>query len=405
MSTGLEDQLRMAFERESDFVQPQPELASRVRASARRRRLVGAVVAAACAVVLVAAGATYLAVGLHQNAPATHHHRASKERAPRTLVSADYQIGQLAVSGRYLYLASADNDTLSAYDRATGKLLRTLTVPASPSALAVGPGGLIWLAFYPGSGEQTGIWLLSPDLRQRSTVSGIQTAIILPYSRTAARIPTSSGLVAPTLSGLVTVRMPPPGQAGRASSQLDPGTNLGPSRNIAPGTWAGLLDGRVTVQVTDWYGLHSHVVTAGQPRLRFGGSPGHWVGSVTSTGSAIWAEIYTVHGNQASSGPLVRLDGRLQPTTPRSVRTSPVLTRTEQVWSAGHTVWVATAAPSHALVCFRAGATIGPITTVTVHGQVLLLAATAQTVYVSTGSWEFPTPSTVVSYPVPAACR
>ncbi len=237
MNSGLEDQLRTAFEQASDFIQPGPELASRVRATARRRRAMVTTVAVACALILIATGVSYLATGLRRDASVTRHHRGPTGRIARTLVRADFPIEQLAVSGRYLYVDSSSNDTLSAYDRVSGKLLRMLRVPDTPSALAVGPSGLVWLAFYANqSGGPTGIWLLSPDLRQRSAEPGIGADIIVPSSRTTAWVPTQDGLVR--------VGMPTPGQPGRATAHLNPGTSLGPSLNTAPGHSAALLDGR-----------------------------------------------------------------------------------------------------------------------------------------------------------------
>ena len=100
------DQLRTAFEQASDFIQPGPELASRVRATARRRRAMVTTVAVACALILIATGVSYLATGLRRDASVTRHHRGPTGRIARTLVRADFPIEQLAVSGRYLYVDS-----------------------------------------------------------------------------------------------------------------------------------------------------------------------------------------------------------------------------------------------------------------------------------------------------------
>jgi hypothetical protein len=57
-------------------------------------------------------------------------------------------------------------------------------------------------------------------------------------------------------------------------------------------------------------------------------------------------------------------------------------------------------------VCFTAGTTPGPVTTLPVTGEVVALAATADTVYVNAhqppGSYA---PSPITGYPIPAACR
>ena len=112
----------------------------------------------------------------------------------------------------------------------------------------------------------------------------------------------------------------------------------------------------------------------------------------------MWVSTFAQHGAEASlQGPLVRLNAGLTPTTPTPVRTSPVLARSEEVWSRGRTIWVATGVLKHSLVCFTAGSRIGPV---------VALAATSAHVYVNAlqppGSTA---PSQIVSYPVPAACR
>lgn len=197
--------------------------------------------------------------------------------------------------------------------------------------------------------------------------------------------------------------MPPPGQRGRTRQHLEAGTGLGPPLNTAPGVWAGLLDDRVVVQVTNGYGLDSHLVIAGRLSRTFGGAQRHQVGAVTSTGSSLWVQLFAVKDNNAAaSGPLVRLDGQLRETTPTFVQDSSVLSRSESVWSSDDTVWVSTAARGHSLVCFNAGRQAGPVTTVPVSGHVAVLAMSGATVYVGTESHGT---TTITDYPVPAACR
>jgi hypothetical protein len=242
-----------------------------------------------------------------------------------------------------------------------------------------------------------GLWLLSPDLRLRSAYGGIQSNSILPVSRTTALIPTQYGLLS--------VQMPAPGQPGRATAHKDPGTSLGPARDTAPG-WAGYLNGRVAVEATNGYGYDSHLVIAGQPGVRFGGSLQHQVGYVVGAAGSLWVATFAIHNSNAdASGPLVRLDGQLRMTTPEFVRASPVLAKTEEIWADGETVLAATATAGHALVCFASGSATGPVATLPVTSQVVALAVAHDTVYLSTqrsqtnGAWA------VSSYPVPASCR
>ncbi len=105
---------------------------------------------------------------------------------------------------------------------------------------------------------------------------------------------------------------------------------------------------------------------------------------MTGTGGSLWVSTFAIHNSNAdASGPLVRLDGQLRVTTPEFVRASPVLAKTEEIWADGETVLAATAAAGHALVCFAAGSATGPVATLPVSGQVVALAATQDTVYVT----------------------
>jgi hypothetical protein len=372
VSTGIGQELKAAFEMASDFVQPTADLAERARTATRRRRSkLTLTIAAVTAFALVAVGGGYLLAKQREPASGTN-----LDRVRHLMMVPPYvQVQQLAVSGPYLYVLTVMQGgppyALKAYNRVTGRLIGRVGVPANPSAMTVGPGGLVWLAFY---------------------------RTILPIGRTTAWIPTQYGLLR--------VHLPAPGQSGRASQHLEAGTRLGPGRNTAPGVWAGWLDGRVVAQVTNGYGLDSHLVIAGEPGRTFGSAPQHEVGAVASTGNSLWAQLFAVNDNYASaSGPLVRLDGQLRTTTPEFVKDSPVLTRSESVWSEGSTIWVASAARSHSLVCFRSGSPSGPITTLAFSGQVAALAATSDTVYVTSTPLNTYDDFTVVSYPVPAACR
>ena len=252
MSRKLDDELRAAFEIASDFIEPPPGLAdnARRRSRARLRKRLGAVVA--CVLVLTVTGAVYAASGHYRSDP------APAAVTPQSPFTVGYPVSQVAVSGRYLYLASNQSALVAAYDRRTGKLVRLVTVPGSPTWLTVGPGGRVWVDVE-GDGTPGALLLFSPDLHARAT--GASLGPVVPTSPQTA--------LAPTQYGLLEVRMPAPGQPGRASQRLVPGTTLGPSQTTAAGTWAGLLDGRVAVQVTNGYGYDSHLVIAGESGRTF----------------------------------------------------------------------------------------------------------------------------------------
>jgi hypothetical protein len=394
MSAGLDQELRAAFDSASDFIWPPAGLADRARRAARQRRQ-RALTAAAAAVValLLAAGLTYVA-GARQQSPASTHHR----HTARFLVPYGYQISDVAVGGPYLYVLFGQVDVLAAYDRTSGRLVRRVTLPDAASALAVGPGGLVWVAFNADvAGGPSGVWLLSPDLRRHSAFDGGGAGTLTPISRTAAWVPGQYGLSR--------LSMPAPGSAGQATDVLEPGTSLGPPLNTAPGL-AISVGGQVVVQVTNGYGLHGHLVVAGRPSLTYGGGARTTIWGVTRVGSSLWA----ISGSNANNfgGALIRLDNALRPTTPTAIRRNPVLAQVAAVWAQGETVWIGLGPESweggHSVACFRAGARIGPVTTLPVSGQVAALAATGDTVYVSAappGGY----PTGVTGYRVPAACR
>lgn len=397
MNTEFDQELKAAFETASDFVAAPPGLADRVRAGARRRRRRAlATTAAASAVLLAIAGTTYAAVSQHRGTTAV----TQAGQSPQTLVTVDYPVTQLAAGGRYLYVLGGQNSLLTAYDRATGKLVRRVTLPSPASALVVGPGGLVWVSYSPDQGSgPAGIWLLTPDLGRHSADPGIVAPAIVAAGRTSAWVPGQGGLLR--------VHIPAPGQPGRATQQLEPGSTLGPSARAPWGSPSDQLGRRVAVLVTTGSANDGHVVIAGSPGLRYGGTPATHIGAMTSTGNALWVTIYALRdGDRAFDGPVVRLNSRLSPTTPAAVQSSPVLARTENVWSADGTVWVTTDARGHSLTCFTAGGTTGPVTTLPVTGMVVALAASGSTVYVNA----LPPPytyntSSITSYPIPAACR
>jgi Sigma-70 region 2 len=136
----------------------------------------------------------------------------------------------------------------------------------------------------------------------------------------------------------------------------------------------------------------------------------HGGGPFTSTGSAVWV-VTGGATTEGYSGPLVRLNGDLRPTTPAAVQRSPLLSNAANVWSHGDTIWVSlgpsTWTAGRSLVCFTAGSRIGRIAALPIRGSVLALAATRYTVYVSTvPAGRYGALSTgVTGYRVPAACR
>jgi hypothetical protein len=397
MSTGLDQELKAAFETASEFVEAPAGLAGRVRVGARRRRrraLAG--MAAASALLLAIAGTAYAAISQHRGGGAVTQHPG---RSSPTLATVGYSVTQLAVGGRYLYVLAGQNSLLTAYDRDTGQLVRRVTLPSDASALAVGPGGLVWVSFSPDQARgPAGIWLLTPDLRRHSADAGLVAPAIVPASRTSAWVPGRGGLLR--------VHLPAPGQPGRASQRPEPGSSLGSAPHTPPGASVDHLGPRMAVLVSSGGGF-DHIVIAGAPSLRFGGTPRTNISAMTGTANALWVTTFAQHdGESSGQGPLVRLNSRLRPTTPASVLSNPVLARAEGVWSAGDTVWVATGVRGHSLVCFAAGHQLGPVATLPVAGAVMALAATARTVYVNAlqppGS---DAPSPITGYPVPAACR
>jgi hypothetical protein len=393
MSNGLDQELRSTFESASEFIWPPAGLADRARRGVRRRRQRALTTAAAAAVLLLlAAGLTY-AAGARQQSATTHRGHAARFEMPY-----GYQVSAAAVGGPYLYVLFGQADVLAAYERASGHLVRRVTLPDTPSVLAVGPGGLVWVAFYADQdGGPSGVWLLSPDLGKHSALGGGAVRSITPISRTVAWVPEQYGLAR--------LSMPAPGSPGQATDVLEPGTSLGPPLNTAPGV-AIPMGSQVVVQVTNGYGLHGHLVVAGQPSLTYGGDAQTAIWGVTKVGSSLWA----ISGSNANNfgGAVIRLDSALQPTTPVAIRDNPVLAQVAAVWSQGDTVWMALGPESweggHSVACFRAGARIGPVQRLPVTGQVAALAATGDTVYVSAappGGYA----TGITAYRVPEACR
>ncbi len=396
MSASLEEELSAALDMASEFVQPRPGLADRARRAARRRRHRSLVAAAACGLALVAASASYVALGRHQSAPDANRRG---HQAPRTLIVGRASAGQLAVGGQYIYAITSPPFQLGAYDRTSGKLIRQVRIPNVPFALAVGPGGRVWLSFGHDAtgGAAQGTWLLSPDLRLRSASPGAENNIV-PTGPTTAQ--------AMTPRGAVEIQMPAPGRPGLATQSPIPSTGIGRSALVI--RWAGRLDGRMVADVNingPNNDILDHLVIVGRPALEFGGGTRFAIQSVASAGGALWAitSSYGRSGPPVGWGPLVRLDRNLHLTTTQSIKASAVLAKATQVWSAGSAIWIATAMPGHWLACFNSDGQPGPVTPVSVGGPVVALAVAGDTVYVSTVQSH--APYVVRSYRVPAVCR
>ena len=398
MSTEIEAALRAAFEEAGQDVTPRPDLAARVRAATRRRRRRIAV-ASSLAAAAVVSGSAYAAVALSPGQhrppvmPAGHHRHGPRVLVP---IPAGAGVQALAVAGRNLYVTTdyAGNPpyALSAYDRITGALIGRVRVPAMPSALHTGPGGSVWLAFYPDqNGGPSATWLLTADLSRHSSYGGVQFDL-LPTGRDTALLASQHRLT--------DLRLPPPGTAGHPVTRPDPSGAIN-GRFAVVGLTA--IDGRVAARVIDGAGRYSHLVIAGRPRIRYGGGTSTLVGDMTTQDGGIWAT--TSSGTGPGNGPLVRLGPSLRVITPAAVSANPILRRSEQVWSHGSTVWVATAAAGHRLVCFSYRGRVGALATVRVPRQPAVLVAAGDTIYVSFTSGVADATSDVRAYPVPAACR
>jgi hypothetical protein len=183
------------------------------------------------------------------------HHASSSSRStphPAWAINTLYGVDALAVGGSMLYVATDDYpaDALSAFSRATGQLVRRVGVPAAPGVLRVGPGGLVWLTFYPGqNGGVGGLWLLSPDLGQRSALSlravrSVGQSDVFPVGPSAALV---------AANGLMDVHMPVPGHFGSGrftGHRRCPLITVTTALSNSPGSLAGSLSFRTTTPGT-----------------------------------------------------------------------------------------------------------------------------------------------------------
>lgn len=405
MSTGLEDQLRQAFEQASEFVRPRAGLEQQLRLAARRRRqMFTAAIGAATAVIVVAAGGYVLA-----NVPSAGHDRATGEAAPfRVHLRANADLQEVAVSDRYVYvLTRSPTSSLAAYGRATGQLVRRITVPGSDANLVVGPGGLVWFSFVPAQNaleraftrRPAQVWLLSADLRLRSAGPIADPLILVPAGQTTAWTVSRRGLMA--------IHMPLPGMHDRGTEQLEPSTGIGQSESTLPGAWAGLLNARVAVQVMGKFQVTGKfavslraVVIAGHPSVRFGSSRQTDILSVTSTGTSLWVVTIPSHDVAFPAyGQLVRLNSQLEPTTPAFIRANPVFASTSSAWYGGGVLWIFPRG-KHGLYCIPASNPAGQPEAVTLPGDLVAVSHHTAFVSIQRGSG-----LTVTTVPVPTACR
>ncbi len=331
MNSRLEDQLRTAFEQASDFIEPRPQLASRARASARRRRRTRtAVVSAATAVVLLAVGSGVLVANSH----AGHHGKAAAQvrlRHPIRIPAAWSM--QMAISGRHLYVATEVPDSLAGYDLATGKLIRRIVLPTGLATLTVGPGGLVWLGFGPvGLAKPAKVWLLSADLLRRSAGPVDDAQTIVPTGPTTAWTVSRRGLVA--------LALPSPGDPGRGTQRLEPGTGLGLVTNVEVAGPAEAVGGNVAVEVSGKTFIGGLVI-AGRPAVRFGGDKQTQIYRMTSGGDSLWAVTIPRYDVAFPTyGQLIRLNAQLKPTTPTSVADNPAFAKIGGITYEGGALWV-----------------------------------------------------------------
>jgi hypothetical protein len=128
------------------------------------------------------------------------------------------------------------------------------------------------------------------------------------------------------------------------------------------------------------------------------------VGYMASEDGELWATTFPSASPDA--GPLVMLSPDLRVSTPALVRADPLFASSEEVWSAGSTVLVATGATAHPLVCFSyAGGQMGKVATIQTPDVPVALAATSDDVYVSFNGTRVGVTPNVLVYTLPPACR
>jgi len=323
------------------------------------------------------------------------HHASSSRPAPHPAWAINTLDGveALAVGGSMLYVATEDYpaDALSAFSRATGQLVRRVGVPAVPGVLRVGPGGLVWLTFYPGqNGGAGGLWLLSPDLGQRSALSlragSVGQSDVYPVGPSAALV---------AANGLMDVHMPVPGHFGQSAVHRVSALPTDHGYDGAAGF--ARLAGRIAVLQNNNTG-HYRIVLAGLGRPAFESGSGVSINSMASDGTSLWITTGPL-GAAPMSTAVIRLNDRLQVVTPRSISNNPALASPEMVWATGSTVVASTSVASKPLVCFRfQNGQAGPVTGLPARLPPGELAVAGDTVYAADAGQ-------VVRYRLPAPCR
>lgn len=324
------------------------------------------------------------------------HHASSSSRSaphPAWAINTLDGVDALAVGGSMLYVATDDYpaDALSAFSRATGQLVRRVGVPAAPGVVRVGPGGLVWLTFYPGqNGGVGGLWLLSPDLGQRSALSlragSVGQSDVYPVGPSAALV---------AANGLMDVHMPVPGHFGQWAVHRV--SALPTDHGYDGAAEFARLAGRIAVLQNNNTG-HYRIVLAGLGRPAFESGSGVSINSMASDGTSLWITTGPL-GAAPMSTAVIRLNDRLQVVTPRSISNNPALAFPEMVWATGNTVVVSTSVASKPLVCFRfQNGQAGPVTGIPARLPPGELAVAGDTVYAADAG-------EVVRYRLPAPCR
>ncbi len=370
-----------------------PPLSPRARRRIRAGRA-GVILASVVAVAGICAG---LVIGVQAlNRAARSQSPNSPSSHPAWAANRLGVVDALAVGRSVLYVAAGDfpHATLSALDRATGRLIHRIGVPGGPGALRVGPGGLVWLTFSADqTGASTGLWLLSPDLRQRSSLSpGAATSIDL-----SSLLPIGAADAVVAAHGFADLHMPVPGQRGRATVDqisampTDHGYG-GPVITVAIARLAGRLAALQNNNTAQY-----HIVLAGQHGPVFDPGSGVSINSMASGGNGLWITTGP-QNNGPSAAAIIRLNDRLQVVTPRSLGQKPALAFPEQVWASGNTVVVSTDVGSQPLVCFRfQNGQAGAVTGIPARLPPGNVAVTGDTVYAA-DAWG------VIAYRLPAAC-
>jgi hypothetical protein len=368
-----------------------PPLSPRARRRIRAGRA-GAILASAVVAAGVIAGLVIGALAL--NRAARSQPPNSPGPRPGWAITTSSGVDALAVGKSTLYVAAGDfpHATLSAVNRTTGRLIHRIRVPAMPRALRVGPGGSVWLTFYPDqNGGGTGLWLLSPDLGQRSSLSPRAAGSI----GLSDLLPVGPADALAAASGLADLHMPVPGQHGHATfhqvSALPADHGYGGAVIFArlAGHVAALQENKTQGE---------RIVLAARPGQVFNPGATVNIGSMTGGGNGLWITT----GPRAYSptiGAVIRLNDRLQVVTPRSISKNPALAFTEQAWATGNTVVVSTDVGSRPLACFRfQNGQPGPVTGIPARLPPGNVAVTGDTVYAADASG-------VIVYRLPVACR